>query len=97
MENLNNTPEQAVPVSGTETPVPVPAAPATPAQAPAVPVQGTDTPKASPSTAAPEAGVKGELPKTTGNTVGGWNRFAGYSRQDAMNKKNERRDGKGRR
>jgi hypothetical protein len=110
MENLNNTPEQAVPVSGMDL---------------ASSVSETGTPKASSSApnlsnkdsvhlnhatrpvassqelglgaGAPTPAVKGELPKTTGNTVGGWNRFAGYSRQDAMNKKNERRDGKGRR
>jgi len=45
---------------------------------------------------APVPVVKGELPKTTGNTPGGWNRFAGYDRNAAKNKANDR-GSKGRR
>src|SRR5947207_1860213 len=40
--------------------------------------------------------IKGELPKTTGTTPGGWNRFAGYDPKASKDKKNDRRDGKGR-
>lgn len=63
--------------------VAAPAAPTAPAVTPTVP-------------AAPV--VKGELPKTSGTTVGGWNRFAGYKPGEQKNKKNDRGDrGKGRR
>ena len=55
-----------------------------PASAPAVP----PTPAPAP---------KGEIPKTTGKTPGGWNRFAGYNPNAAKDKKNDRRDNKGRR
>lgn len=47
--------------------------------------------------AAPAPAVNVEMPKTTGKTPGGWNRFAGYNPNDAKNKKNDRRDNKGRR
>jgi hypothetical protein len=64
------------------------------------PVESTVVPTpASPATAPVAAPVvKGELPKTTKSTVGGWNRFAGYNPNDAKNKKNDRGDrNKGRR
>jgi hypothetical protein len=59
-------------------------------------VSGTGTPQASLSAGglgagAPVAPAKKELPKTTGQTVGGWNRFAGYNPAAAKNKKNDRR------
>ncbi len=62
-------------------------------------VPGTGTPKASPSTGGLGAGapaVKMELPKTTGQTVGGWNRFAGYNPNAAKNKPKDGRGGPGR-
>jgi len=40
---------------------------------------------------APVTNVKVEIPKTTGSTPGGWNRFAGYNRNDAMKKPKGRR------
>ena len=60
----------------------------------------TSTPEA---TAAPAAAlapvsapaVKMELPKTTGQTVGGWNRFAGYNPNAAKNKPKDGRGGPG--
>ena len=62
-------------------------------------VPETSTPKASPSTGGLGAGVpavKTELPKTTGQTVGGWNRFAGYNPNAAKNKQKDGRGGSGR-
>jgi hypothetical protein len=55
------------------------------------PAEKTEVPTPAPAAAAPAAPVvKGELPKTTGTTVGGWNRFAGYNPNDAKNKRNDR-------
>lgn len=68
------------------TPVLVTAA-VTPAPVPAV--------KAT-ATVAPVPAVKMELPKTTGQTVGGWNRFAGYNPNAAKNKPKDGRGGPGR-
>jgi hypothetical protein len=65
-----------------------------------VPTQMTSTlaataaPAATPATV-PVAAVKTELPKTTGQTVGGWNRFAGYNPNAAKNKPKEGRGGAG--
>ena len=89
METTNNSP-----VENKE----VPTAPV-PVEALASSVPGTGTPKDSPSTGGLGAGAasaapaaKGELPKTTGTTVGGWNRFAGYNPNEAKHKKNDRGD-----
>lgn len=88
MDTVNSNPNetQAVPES-----VPAPVA-STPEAVPVVQVAPVVT-AATPSVPA----VKGELPKTSGNTVGGWNRFAGYNPNAAKDKKNDRRDNKGRR
>ncbi len=83
-----NTPEAAAaPAVAAEpvaapAPVPAPVAAATPAAAPAP---------------APVEIFKGIVPQTKPNAPGGWNRFAGYKPGDAKNKKNDRRDSKGRR
>jgi len=71
-----------------------------------VPVQMTSTPVATAAQAAiaapaatpapvPVAAAKGELPKTNGQTVGGWNRFAGYNPNAAKNKPKDGRGGPG--
>ena len=39
---------------------------------------------------APAPAVNNELPKNTGKTVGGWNRFAGYNPNEAKNKQGRR-------
>ncbi len=39
------------------------------------------------ATAVPAVAVKMEIPVTKGTTPGGWNRFAGYNRNDAKNNK----------
>lgn len=53
--------------------------------------------KATPAVApAPVPAVRMELPKTTGTTVGGWNRFAGYNPNAAKNKPKDGRGGSGR-
>jgi hypothetical protein len=94
METMNNTL-----VETAAAPAPAPTVTAAP-EAAAAPA--ASTPTASPTATAPTAPaapvVKGELPKTTGTTVGGWNRFAGYNPNEAKNKKNDRGDrNKGRR
>jgi hypothetical protein len=93
MEELNSNPNETAPVASTPeaTSVPVVAAPAvavtsTVAVTPTVAVTSTVA-----AAKAPVAAVKMELPKTTGQTVGGWNRFAGYNPAAAKNKKNDRR------
>jgi hypothetical protein len=79
---------KAVPTATTPAPVPVVDLTSS--------VSGTGTPKASPSTGGPGAvAVKMELPKTTGQTVGGWNRFAGYNPNAAKNKPKDGRGGPG--
>lgn len=80
MEPLNSNPTETE-VVPTSVPAPIPN---TPAAAPA----------AAPATA-PVAAVKVELPKTTGQTVGGWNRFAGYNPNAAKNKPKDGRGGPG--
>jgi len=94
METLNSTPEQTE-----SAPAPVVAPAAEIPQAEAAPVA-----QAAPAAPAAPAPVKlaplgtVELPKTTGKTPGGWNRFAGYDPKEAKNKKNDNRGGnKGRR
>ena len=51
------------------------------------PVQAAPAPAATP---APEPAINMELPKTTGQTPGGWNRFAGYNPNEAKNKQRGR-------
>ena len=112
MEMENSKPEEStqVPVENIASPVPetvaapvetVPAVTPVPVKDLAGSVSGTGTPKASPSTGglgagAPVPAVKMELPKTTGQTVGGWNRFAGYNPNAAKNKPKDGRGGPGR-
>jgi hypothetical protein len=110
VENLVSSVPAAVIAPAASTPEVTPAKTAIPAVAPvpvvdlAGSVSGTGTPKASPSTGGLGAGapasvpaVKMELPKTTGTTVGGWNRFAGYNPNAAKNKAKDGRGGSGRR
>ena len=64
----------------------------------AVPAPVANTPEAAAAPAmtpapAPVAAAKAVIPKTDGKTPGGWNRFAGYSRNDAKKKQNDRREG----
>jgi hypothetical protein len=72
----------------------------TPAPVASVP-EVTPVPGATPVVAAapaPAETVKGELPKTTGKTPGGWNRFAGFNRADQNKKQRDGgRGGSGRR
>ena len=94
------TPKASPSTGGLETGAPVPAENATgsaPAQAAKTPEPAApSTPTASPAASEPAAKV--ELPKTTGTTVGGWNRFAGYNPNAAKNKPKGGREGsKGRR
>jgi len=65
-----------------------------PAQIPSTP-ETTAAPAATPAPV-PVAAAKMELPKTTGQTVGGWNRFAGYNPNAAKNKQKDGRGGSGR-
>jgi hypothetical protein len=68
------------------------------AEAPAPAATAAPAAKAAPAaTPAPAPGpaFKMELPKTTGQTVGGWNRFAGYNPNAAKNKPKEGRGGPG--
>ena len=100
METLNSTPQVTESDQAT-VPAPVASAP----EAVAVPAATVAPTAPAPTTAAPAPAataapvVKGEIPKTTGKTPGGWNRFAGYNPNDAKNKKNDRRgdSSKGRR
>jgi hypothetical protein len=82
---ITNTPE-AAPVPGTGALEANPSTGGLGAEAPA--------PAAAPATA-PVAAAKVELPKTTGKTVGGWNRFAGYDPNAAKNKQKDGRGGPG--
>lgn len=61
------------------------------------PAPAAAAPAATPAPAPAAPAPTGELPKTTGTTVGGWNRFAGYKPGDNNKKKNDRRDQRGRR
>lgn len=54
-------------------------------------------PAPAPVAAAPAPGAKMELPKTTGKTPGGWNRFAGYNPNDAKNRQGGRDKDRGQR
>ena len=58
------------------------------------PVQAAPAPAAVP---APGPAAKIEIPKTTGKTPGGWNRFAGYNPNDAKNKQGGRDKDRGQR
>ncbi len=89
MDTLNNNPE------GTQS-VPTPVAPieSTP-EAIAAPVAALAPVAAAPTPAPAAPRVKMELPKTDGNTVGGWNRFAGYNPNAAKNKQKDGRGGPG--
>jgi hypothetical protein len=91
MDTLNSNPNETA-----QTPVEEVVTSA-PAAAPA-PVASTPEVKATPAPApAPVPAVKMELPKTTGQTVGGWNRFAGYNPNAAKAKqKDGQRGSKGR-
>lgn len=97
MDTLNSNPTEteSVPTSAEATTTSAPEATATPAVtaapvAAAVPV-ATPAPVAAPAAPA----VKMELPKTTGQTVGGWNRFAGYNPNAAKSKQKDGRGGPG--
>src|SRR5438128_1259382 len=85
MDNVNSNP---VKTESAQAAVPAPAAVvpemaaativnATPAVTPAPAPAAAPAPAVNPAPAAAPV-VKGELPKTTGSTPGGWNRFAGY-------------------
>ena len=104
METLNSTANEAVTAPVAAAPVEIPAPVETPAPAvtPAPTVAAAPAPVPAPAVtpaSAPVPGVKMELPKTTGKTPGGWNRFAGYNPAEAKNKKDNRRgdSSKGRR
>jgi hypothetical protein len=93
-----NTPEALVPivdlassVAGTSTPKASPSTGGLGAGATSPAVKATVA-----VTPAPVSAVKTELPKTTGQTVGGWNRFAGYNPNAAKNKPKDGRGGPGR-
>ena len=97
MDTLNSSPTETVPVpvedlAGSVPETNTPEATIAPAAAPA-PV-ATAAPAATPAPVSAPA-VKTELPKTTGQTVGGWNRFAGYNPNAAKNKPKEGRGGPG--
>jgi len=57
-------------------------------------VTATPAVKAAPVATVPAAPMV--LPKTTGQTVGGWNRFAGYNPAAAKNKPKDGQRGSGR-
>jgi hypothetical protein len=94
MDIVNSEIKETAPVPES-VPAPVASVPEVPAPPAVTPAPAT-TAAAAP---APAPAVKGEMPKTTGKTPGGWNRFAGYNPNDAKNKKNDRRgdSSKGRR
>jgi len=97
MDTLNSNPAGTVPVpvqdlAGSAPLTSNPEATAVPAAAPA-PV-ATAAPAATLAPVSAPA-VKMELPKTTGQTVGGWNRFAGYNPNAAKNKPKDGRGGPG--
>jgi hypothetical protein len=98
MEETNSNLKEVTPVPAS-VPAPVASVPeAAPVSAPAPAVTVTPAVKvAATPTPAPSGPV--ELPKTTGKTPGGWNRFAGYNPAEAKNKKDNRRgdSSKGRR
>jgi hypothetical protein len=73
MDMIDSTPKETEPV---------PAA----APAPVVPVPAPVAVAPLTAAPAPVAAVKMEIPQTKGTTPGGWNRFAGYNRNDAKNK-----------
>jgi hypothetical protein len=85
MDTTNSNPAEAAPVATASAPevtaAPAPAAPAVVAAS-------------APVKTAPVATGPVEIPKTTGKTPGGWNRFAGYNPNEAKNKKNDRQGGR---
>ena len=89
METTNSNPTETAPVE-VSAPAPVASAPEVVA-APAVAAAPA------PVKTAPVATGPVEIPKTTGKTPGGWNRFAGYNPNDAKNKKDNRGGSGGRR
>lgn len=98
MEMENSKPEETVQVPESVT-APVTSAPEVkpvPMMAPApVPaVAAVPAVKAAPAAIVPAGPMV--LPKTTGQTVGGWNRFAGYNPNAAKNKPKDGRGGPGR-
>jgi hypothetical protein len=95
MDTLNSNPTETETAS-TSVAAPVTSAPeATAAPAETAAPAPTPAPVAAPA-AAPVPAVKMELPKTTGQTVGGWNRFAGYNPNAAKSKQKDGRGGPGR-
>lgn len=91
--NSNSSETESVPASVPAPVATVPEATAAPVMKDATIVNAAPAAiKAPTATAAPAQVpvVKGELPKTTGSTPGGWNRFAGYDRNAAKNKSNDR-------
>jgi len=113
MDMVDNKPQETVPASVPEPAASAPEAPAAaaapvaapaPVSAPAVAAAHVTAPapaSAPAVTAAPAPApveiVRGVVPQTKANAPGGWNRFAGYKPGDGKNKKNDRREGKGRR
>ncbi|HTC20456.1 MAG TPA: hypothetical protein VK859_06400 [bacterium] len=97
MDIVNSEIKETAPVPES-VPAPVASTPEVPAP-PTAPPAPVTTATAAPAPAPAVPVVKGEIPKTTGKTPGGWNRFAGYNPNDAKNKKNDRRgdSSKGRR
>jgi hypothetical protein len=101
--NSNSTETKPAPVEdlagSVPAPAPAPAAVTPPAAAapaaPAVPAVSV-TPAAAPAPA-PVSLAYMVIPKTTGKTPGGWNRFAGFDRNEAKNKPKDRRDSSKRR
>ncbi|HXL73999.1 MAG TPA: hypothetical protein VN963_10285 [bacterium] len=94
MDTLNSNPTETVPVPVENLAGSVPASVLTPMtstpEVTAVPAAKAATPAT-----VPVAAVKTELPKTNGQTVGGWNRFAGYNPNAAKNKPKDGRGGPG--
>ncbi|HVZ79794.1 MAG TPA: hypothetical protein VHE12_03225 [bacterium] len=82
MEDQNNNPQETVA-----------AAEPTPAPTPDATKKAPETSKAAAAPTAPATPVKMELPKTTGTTPGGWNRFADPKRTNNKFKPKGNRDG----
>lgn len=97
MDMVDNSPKEteSAPAAAPAPVASTPEAPKAPSAAPA-PVAAAPAPAPAPAPARVEI-VKGIVPQTKGTTPGGWNRFAGYKPGDAKNKKNDRRESKGRR
>lgn len=87
MENTNSSTEEVKSAPETAS---APAASAPESVAPAAAPAAMAAPAAAP---APSAPVNMELPKTTGKTPGGWNRFATPKKAENKFKSKDRRDG----